>query len=96
MSIAFTGPDGVTPRNMTGAIVFFEINTGALRIPLTLGGAVPGFVSPAIMTVSLTRTQLDMMAGQPGLFALIDETGTIPDVIWSGTFRDYGFRGLLP
>lgn len=85
MELQFTVADG-SPRNVSASTMYFEIE-GLLRVALTNGGSTDKKV------VTLTRTQVESIAGAPRRFALIDETATTPIVLWSGPIQLRGYTG---
>jgi len=83
LAVQFKLADGAA-RDVTAASLFFEVDS-VLRVALAAG------TSSDRRTISLTRAQVASLAGGSRLFALIDETGTIPDVIWRGQIRVEGY-----
>jgi hypothetical protein len=75
----------VTPRNATGLPLFFEV-AGKFRVPLE-----PGATSNERVIV-LTRAQAATLFGGNYPYALIDESGTIPDTPLSGFISTYGYK----
>lgn len=93
--ITFHGREGVVvvldfetdqgvPRDMSGATVRFEIDGFAKN--LTPG---PGISN---MTLTLDRGELPNTIGRMVDFVVVDETGTVPHVIWSGRLNQIGWR----
>lgn len=83
LALKFQAADG-TPRNVSAAALFFEVE-GAFRVALAAGA------SNDERVLSLTRAQVLTIAGTPRRFALCDETATVPDVLWSGEIKLFGF-----
>ena len=85
LTLSFQLADG-SARNVAGLSMFFEVE-GALRVSLGAG------VTNDQRTLVLTRAQVLAVAGQPRSFAFLDESGTVPEVFWSGKIRLFGYTG---
>lgn len=83
LAVKFQAADG-SARDVSAALLFFEVDQ-LLRVALAAGP------SNDIRSISLTRAQVATIAGASRLFALIDESGSVPDVIWRGQIRVDGF-----
>lgn len=74
--LSFQEDDG-TPRDMTSAVVTFEVR--GFTKPLVVGD------QPHLMNLTLNRGELPTaFLGKVEDFVVLDETGAIPHVIWSG------------
>jgi hypothetical protein len=76
LELQFKLADG-SARNVSDASLFFEVE-GTLRVALLAGSATDKRV------IQLTRAQVALCALVQKRFALIDETATVPDVLWQG------------
>lgn len=86
--IDFRNPDG-TARDVSASALFFEID-GVLRAALGAGAA------SNQRTVTVTRAEIEAIAALPGgksKFALIDETGAVPEVLIAADIRVNGYTG---
>ncbi len=85
LTLTFQLADG-SPRNVAGLSMFFEIED-ALRVSLGSGQ------TPDARALILTQAQFLLVAGRPRQFAFLDESGTVPEVFWSGNIRLFGYVG---
>jgi hypothetical protein len=76
--------DADAPRDMTAATVTFEIE-GFTK------GLTPG-AAPHLMVLQIQRGELPNTIGKVVEFVVIDETDTVPHVIWSGNLIQVGWR----
>lgn len=83
LAVQFKLADG-SLRDVSAAALFFEVDT-LLRVALGAGA------SNDKRTITVTREQIAQLAGGSHLFALIDETNPIPDVVWRGQIRVEGY-----
>jgi hypothetical protein len=73
-----------SPRDVSAASLFFEVDE-IVRVALVAGSGNDK------RAVSLTRAQVASLTGEVRKFALIDETETLPDVIWQGSISLSGY-----
>lgn len=83
MTLKFQLADG-QPRNVSGASIFFEVHN-VLRVALGAGQ------TNDERTLILSRAQVALLSGAPRIFDFVDESGTVPEVFWSGNVRVFGF-----
>lgn len=72
-------------RDLTGVPLFFEVD-GLLRVSLAAGQ------SPTEREILLTDTQAALLFSRSLQFAVIDESGAVPDVVWDGRIQSGGYR----
>lgn len=77
-----------TQVDISGSDIFFEVPgaTPPLRVQLV---ANPGDAKGLL--IQLTRDQVETLPTTQTVFAVIDETGTIPDVEWEGKIQRTGY-----
>jgi len=77
LEISFVEDDGVTPRDVSARVYYFEC--GSLRLALTNGNTTD------IKKLTLTRTQIQNLVGGVKKFTVLDETAGFEysDIVWS-------------
>lgn len=86
--IDFKNPDG-TARDVSASVLYFEIK-GVLRAALGAGAATNQ------RTVTITRAQIEAIAALPdrtAQYALLDETGAVPEALIAASIRVIGYTG---
>lgn len=78
------GADG-QPLDVSARSYFFEV-AGLLRVPATAATATQ-------LRIVVGRALVEKLSAAPREFALIDETGADPVVVWSNVIRMIGYKG---
>lgn len=73
------------PRNVTGLPIFFEVE-GKLRLALAAGATADERV------IVLSRGEVGALFEGTYDFAIVDESGAVPDTPWTGRISTYGFK----
>lgn len=85
LPISFVDQTTGLPRNVVGLAIFFEVD-GKLRVALAAGAT----NDERILVV--TRAQVGQVFGGSYDFAIVDESGAVPDTPWAGSISTYGFK----
>jgi hypothetical protein len=84
LPVNFVGANG-DPRDMTGLSIYFEVE-GKLRLALAAGATVDERV------ITLSREDVGTLFEGAFDFAIVDESGALPDTPWKGRISAYGFK----
>lgn len=77
-----------TQIDISGATIFFEVPSADIRVQLVANPS-----DPLGLIVRLTRAQVETLLTTASDFIVIDESGVVPNVEWSGKIQRIGYVG---